>query len=352
MPVLPSLFDGMTEMDVTVALRHFNRIEVGDRQQLIAEGDVDPTLAIVQSGELEVFTGDTQLGYIRAGGMMGEMALFSDGMRTASVRSITPATLLLLDAAGFAKLRSFDSPVVLAIEEHALEQLTERLRTVSHRISELAEGTDAEHLRPSQGFFDRVASVFGSGGFVAPGRVDAVGVLRSSPLFREITDGDLAKVAKEFYPVGFRRGHFVITEGEVGNEMHIMASGLVEVVVAAKGEKVEPLAALEAGEAFGMCALVQDRHTRMASCIAKEKTVCLTMDKIKFAEVIHRADPVGSAMRIAMIRALVDQLAYANGQLAMLEMKKSGALGALLQAGAGVEAHGSYMSDRPDYLRD
>ncbi|MCB9675446.1 MAG: cyclic nucleotide-binding domain-containing protein [Alphaproteobacteria bacterium] len=351
MNTLPSIFDGMTEMDIKVALRHFNRIEVGDRQQLIAEGDVDPTLAVVESGELEVVTGDTRLGYVRSGGILGEMALFSDGMRTASVNSITPATLLLLDAEGFARLRSFNSPVVLNIEEHALKELTERLRTTSHRISELAEGTDAQHIRPSQGFFDRVSSAFGSGGFMVPGRVDATGVLKSSPLFRDIPEADLAALAKEFYPVGFRRGHFVITEGEPGNEMYVVASGLVDVVVAAKGDKVEPLAALEAGEAFGMCALVQDRHTRMASCIAKEKSVCLTMDKIKFAEVIHRADGVGSAMRVAMIRALIDQLAYANGQLAMLELKQQSGFGALLQAGAGVEAHGSYMN-KPQYLRD
>ncbi|MEZ4320233.1 MAG: cyclic nucleotide-binding domain-containing protein [Myxococcota bacterium] len=348
---LPSIFDGMSEMDIKVALRHFNRIEVGDRQQLIAEGDVDPTLAIVESGELEVVTGDTQLGYVRPGGMLGEMALFSDGMRTASVQTVTQVTLLLLDVDGFARLRSFNSPVVLAIEEHALRQLTERLRHTSHRISELAEGTDAEHLRPSQGFFDRVSSAFGSGGFMVPGRVDAAGVLASSPLFRGIPESDLASLAKEFYPVGFRRGHLVITEGEPGNEMYVVASGLIDVVVAAKREKVEPLASLEAGEAFGMCALVQDRHTRMASCIAREKSVCLTMDRIKFAEVVHRGDGVGSALRVAMIRALIDQLAYANGQLAMLEMKKQGGFGALLQAGAGVEAHGSYMN-KPEYLRD
>jgi CRP-like cAMP-binding protein len=351
MSTLPSIFDGLSEMDVTVAMRHFNRITVGDYEELIAEGDVDPTLAIVESGELEVVTGDTRLGYVRAGGMVGEMALFTNGMRTASVRSVTKTTLLLLDAEGFARLKSFDSPVVLAIEEHALSQLSERLRKVSVRISELAEGTVAEHIRPAQGFFDRVASVFGSGGMVSPGRVDAPAVLRSSPLFAGTPDAVLADVAGEFYPVGFRRGHFVITEGDPGNEMYIVASGLIEVVVDAKREKVEPLAALEAGEAFGMCALVQDRHTRMASCIAREKSVCLTMDKIKFAEVIHRADPVGSAMRVAMIRALVDQLAYANGQLAMLEMKTQGGFGNLLQAGAGVEAHGRYM-EQPEPRRD
>ena len=126
--------------------------------------------------------------------------------------------------------------------------------------------------------------------------------------------------------------------------------GVVEVVVAAKGDKVEPLATLEAGEAFGMCALVQDRHTRMASCITRVRTTCLSMDRIQFAAVIHRADRVGSALRVALIRALIDQLAYANGQLAMLEMQIE--MGALIRAGAGVEAHGSYLqAEKPDYLR-
>jgi CRP-like cAMP-binding protein len=338
-------------MEVTVALRHFQRIEVGAGQQLIAEGDVDPSLAVVEAGELEVLTGDTRLAYVRTGEMIGEMALFSNGIRTATVRSVTPTTLLLLDVEGFTRLHSFFHPIVTVIEEQALRTLTERLRAVSKRISDLAVGTEAEHVTPPKGFFDRVASAFGAGGFIVPGRVDAVGVLRSSPLFKGFSDEVLAEVAKEFSPVGFGRGHFVITEGENGNEMYIVASGLIEVVVAAKGDKVEPLAGLEAGEAFGMCALVQERHTRMASCIAREKSVCLSMDRIRFAEVIHRADLVGSAMRVAMIRALVDQLAYANGQLALLEMKKSGGFGALLKAGAGVEAHGSYLQDQPDYLR-
>ncbi len=347
---LPALFRGLSEKDIDVAMRYFQRVEVGADEQLIAEGDVDPSLAIVVSGELEVCTGDTRLGYVRQGGIVGEMALFSNGIRTASVRSVTPSTLLLLDVEGFARLRSFYHPVVIAIEEAALQALTERLRRVSGRISDLAEGTEAEHVKPPQGFFDRVANIFGSGGTTHPGRVDAVKVLRQSPLFAGFADEVLALVAEQFDAVGFRRGHFVITEGEIGNEMYIVADGLIEVVVAARGDKVEPLAALEPGEAFGMCALLQERHRRMASCITREPSVCLSMGKIRFAEVIHRADEVGSAMRVAMIRAIIDQLAYANGQLALLEIQQG--VGALLKAGAGVEAHGRYLSDdRPDYLR-
>ena len=348
---LPSIFDGMSEMDINVALRHFSQTEVGAHQLLISEGDVDPTLAVVVSGELVVTTGDTKLGYVRPGEMIGEMALFSEGIRTASVASVTQSTLLLLDATGFAALRSFFSPVVIAIEEMALASLTERLRKVSTRIADLAEGTEAEHITPPQGFFDRVATAFGSGGFMTPGRVDAVGVLKSSPLFVGAQEDDLVALAREFYPVGVRRGHFMITQGEIGNEMYIVASGLVDVVVAARGDKVEPLANLEPGEAFGMCALVQQEHTRMASCIAREKSVCLSMDKIKFAEVIHRLDGAGSLLRIAMIRALIDQLAYANGQLALLEMKQAG-YGAVAQAGAGMEAHGRYLKNTPEYLRN
>lgn len=345
------IFDGMTEMDVEVALRHFQRVEVGARQQLIAEGDIDPTLAIVESGELVVMTGDTRLGYVRDNECVGEMALFTNGMRTASVTSITPTKLLLLDVDGYLRLRSFGSPVVVAIEELALQHLTERLRTISARIAQLAEGTDAEHVTPPKGFFDQITSAFGSGGYMVPGGIDRVGVLRSSPLFVGIPDEDLATLAKEFYPQGFRRGHFVITEGSPGDEMYIVASGLIEVIVAAKGDKVEPLASLEAGEAFGMCALVQDKHTRMASCVAREKSVCLCMDRIKFAEVVHRFDGSGSALRVAMIRALTDQLAYANGQLAMLEMQAS--MQALMRAGAGMEAHGRYLGNQtPEYLRD
>ena len=57
--------------------------------------------------------------------------------------------------------------------------------------------------------------------------------------------------------------------------------------------------------------------------------------------------------RVAMIRSLGDQLAFANAQLMQLDMAQRDHT-ALLRAGAGVEAYGAHLredDDRPDYLK-
>jgi CRP-like cAMP-binding protein len=279
--------------------------------------------------------------------------LFSGGIRSASVTSRSLCKLLVLDWDNYDYLRRSKHPIAFAIEESALEVLSDRLRAVGDRIAALAKGTPVEHVTPSRGFFDRVASAFGSGGVMAPGAIDGAAVLGKSPLFAGTRAEHLAEVASHFAPMGARRGHFLCVEGETGNDMYVIATGSVDVLVSTGEDRVENVATLDPGEAFGMCALVQPAQPRMASCVAREKVTALTMGKIKWAEVATRGDMVGSALRVAMIRALCDQLAFANAQLAMLD-HQSADLTRLARAGAAVEAHGQYLAtdeDLPDYLK-
>lgn len=349
---LPPIFKGLATPDVATALQRFQTLEVEAGVRVIEEGDEDPTLCVVHTGELVVKTGETRLGKASAGDLLGEMALFAGGMRSASVETLTPCKLLVLDWENYDYLRRAKHPIAFAIEDGALETLTDRLRKVGERISRMAEGTPVQHVRPPQGFFGRVSSMLGSGG-VFPARVDGPAVLAKSPLFAGARPEVLAEVAATFTPVGASKGHFLCTEGEQGDEMYLIATGLVDVLVATHGDKVEVVATLEPGEAFGMCTLVQPGQPRMASCVVKDRMTALSMDKLKWAETATRGDLVGSVLRVAMIRALADQLAYANAQLARLAHERTN-LAALMKAGAGVEAHGRFLAedeDVPDYLK-
>lgn len=354
---LPSIFQGVSDTDVQSALQRFQTLDVEPDANIIEEGDEDPTLCVVHSGELRVSTGDTVLGKAKSGDLIGEMALFAGGIRSATVQTVTPCRLMVLDQPNFEYLRRAGNPVAFNIEVHALEQLTERLRKAGERIGKLAKGTPAEAIAPEPSFFARVASAFGSGGLMSPGRVDGAAVLAKSPLFRGTQPEVLAEAAARFVPVAARRGHFFCTEGEPGEEMYIIADGLVDVVVATGPDRAEHVASLDAGAAFGMCSLVQSDQPRMASCVAKERTVVLTMDKLAWVGSISGGDAVASALRVAMVRALGDQLAYANAELAMHEAQaRRGALGHLIRAGAGMEAHGGRVlasdeEELPAYLR-
>ncbi len=349
----PPIFEQLTPMDRDVAFQRLQAISVPAGECIIEEGDTDPSLVIVMRGDLDILTGDTKLGRAGAGDLVGEMALFMDGMRNASVVTRADCQLLLLDRPNYEWLRHVEHPLAFSVELHALTMLSDRLRATGDRIAALAEGTDIAHVAPPAGFFDRVASALGSGGLMYPGKIDGKAVLGSMDLFQGVEPKVLEEVASHFVPMGARRGHFLCTEGETGNDMFVLATGSVDVLVATQGDKAEHVAELGPGSAVGMCSLMQDHHPRMASVVVKEKVTGLTMDRIQWAAQSNRYDKVGSALRVAMIRALGKQLAFANAELALHDMQAKSRQ-ALMRAGAGMEAYNGALlggEDVPSYLQ-
>lgn len=349
---LPSLFHGLSPSDLASALQRFKTFDVETGVRIIEEGDQDPTLVVVHTGELVISTGGVVLGKARSGDLIGEMAVFAGGPRSATVETLTPCKLLALDWESYDYLRRAKHPVAFALEDYALVQLTERLRVVRERIATTARGTSLERVTPPRSFLQKVADVVGAGGTFDPGPIDGAAVLAQIPLFAGASPAVLAEVGALFVPFGARTGHFLFTEGDPGDDMYIVASGTVDVLVATSGDRVQPVATLGAGEAFGFCSLLLPGLNRMASCVVREKLTALTMDKLLWAGTANRGDVVGSVLRVAMIRALADQLAYANTHLTQLEEKK-GDLGLLVQARVAVEAHGRYLGEQdvPEYLR-
>ncbi len=349
----PPIFEQLTSRDRDVAFQRLQSVAVSAGTRIIEEGETDPSLVIVMRGELDIVTGDTKLGKAGAGDIVGEMALFMQGMRSASVVARADCQLLLLDRPNYEWLRHVGHPLAFSVELHALTMLADRLRHTGDRIATLAEGTDIAHVVPPAGFFDRVASALGSGGSMYPGKLDGKAILGAMALFAGVEPVVLEEVAGHFVPMGARRGHFLCTEGETGNDMYVLASGSVDVLVATHGDKAEHVAELGPGAALGMCSLMQDHHPRMASVVVKEKVTGLTMDRITWAEQSNRYDKVGSALRVAMVRALGKQLAFANGELALHDMQAKSRT-ALMRAGAGMEAFGGALGDEddvPSYLQ-
>jgi tRNA A-37 threonylcarbamoyl transferase component Bud32 len=94
-----------TAMELHAALEQFlytgdwfSRRRVGNGELIVREGERGDRAYIVESGECEAFRatehGEVPLRRIGPGEVIGELALFSSGKRTASIRAITPMTLL------------------------------------------------------------------------------------------------------------------------------------------------------------------------------------------------------------------------------------------------------------------
>jgi len=339
------LFEGVDRSHVDWALQFFRLADVEYGMRLIEEGETDPTLLCVMEGSLEIKTGEIHLGMALPGDIVGEMALFGEGQRMASVEATSDARLLLLDHNGYDQLRSVGSPVALAVENFALEQLMERLSDTSDAIANLAEGTPAAVVLPQKGFFASVRTLFGVGGPRVVQHVDPASVLRRTPFFKDASEEALAEIGNRLAAQSWSSGSFLCTEGTIGQEMYLLANGAVEVVISTGGDHVERLASLEPGDAFGMIALL-DSRPRMASVVSKEPVTVLALGLMDWQDLVGANTPGGSAMRVAMIRCVADQLALANAQLAQLELTRQieEHLPVLLLAEAHMEAHGRQLT--------
>ena len=163
-----------------------------------------------------------------------------------------------------------------------------------------------------------VAGLFGGGGRRSTDSLNHEAILANAPFFHK-AGGGLAELASAMQGVEFSPGEFVCREGEQGDEMFIVAEGMLDVVINTGADRVEPLATLEPGDAFGMVALLSDSQ-RSASCVARNDVACLVLDKKAWDEHIDARTAAGSALRGALIRCLSDQLAYANARLSQLDL--------------------------------
>jgi CRP-like cAMP-binding protein len=333
----PDLFHDLNDIDRATARRRFRAHRMGAGDVLTRAGDVGRGLAIVEEGELIVEVDGTTVGTVGVGGMLGEMGLFADGRRMATVRAAAPTVLSLLTREGYEELRDTVHPICHNIEAITLASQVERLRATGARVASLRLGVPAA-VRPSTGFFAAVARLFGSGA-VTPTTGDPFATLRSSRLFSGAPAPALEPIAAAFGTLSARSGAFLCTEGERGDRMYVLESGRIEVIVSTDGAPVT-VATLEPGAAFGMVSLAEG-GPRMASCVVRDDAVVHVLGQDGWDALVHEPHMVGSTFRRAVIRAFSDQLDYSNAQLAAYENRTSAETAAarLRNAHHGLESH-------------
>ncbi|HZL19404.1 MAG TPA: cyclic nucleotide-binding domain-containing protein [Polyangia bacterium] len=100
-------FDHQQQMDL---IRRFEGIDVAAGTVIIRENEVGQGLFLILLGEVEVLRTDDiegrqgRVACLQAGDVFGEMALLAEGPTTATVRAITPTTILFLGRDYFRRL--------------------------------------------------------------------------------------------------------------------------------------------------------------------------------------------------------------------------------------------------------
>ncbi|SPM36873.1 transmembrane transport protein [Mycobacterium rhizamassiliense] len=148
---------------------------------LFHEGDVADSLYVVRNGRLQVLQGDVVLRELGRGEVIGELALLTGGLRSASIKAVRDSTLVRLTKAQFDRIA--DARVLGAL----VQELATRLHqlpppTTSHSMSShvvvSVVGVDAAAPVPkvANGLLSMLCSYVRA---VDPGRVDRDGLDRA-----------------------------------------------------------------------------------------------------------------------------------------------------------------------------
>ena len=284
---------------------------------IVVEGEEDDSMVFILEGTLEVYVGKapeiTVLQQLRRGESVGELSLLGlSQRRTASVRTVEPCGLLVLDRSAFEKLRAAGHPVVDRIEDGVLHTLAERIRDTDLRIGQLAEGTQLEQTEP-EGLWARLStSLTGPGPSGRP--PPAVELLKKSAHFSSLEPNLMARLGKALEPVGVARGERVLEEGSMKGDAWIIGTGKIGVYRATRSELHEKVGTLGPGTLFGHLSII-DNHMRTATCVAEEASWLYRLPRNLARAVIENEQAEARALRQCFIHALAQQLQSANSRL-------------------------------------
>ena len=135
--------------------------------------------------------------------------------------------------------------------------------------------------------------------------IERVIFLRQVPLFADLAPADLERIAEIAEERGYADGETIAAEGELGDELHIVAEGVVRVVQDRDGSDHE-LARRTAGDAVGEMSLIT--HTpRMASLVASGPVRTIRIGRQEFESILRERPDVA----LAVMRVLAQRLSEA-----------------------------------------
>lgn len=137
-------------------------------------------------------------------------------------------------------------------------------------------------------------------------------------MFGPLEPSDLEDLASAALQRTYTRGQYLCTQGDTGDQLFVIAEGLVKVVFATEQGEEMVLATLRPPEVFGELAVL-DRALRSASVLAVEPTLVLTLSRPRLLEAMRRSPPLVDAI-LATLGRLVRRLTDQAGDLAFLDL--------------------------------
>ncbi len=238
------------------------RIQIPAGTILMHQGSYGDRAWLIESGEMEALLEQPdgsmkRLGTVKAGSVVGEMALIDNGTRSATVRTITSVS--------------------------AVELTRETFQSLLRKCPPLAA-----YLLQSL-----IAAIRRNYGLPQPERLEGSSDIRSSASFQTLVERRM-----------FRAGHVFFRQDEEGLAAFLIQSGQVS-IRRVDGYEDKELALLGPGRIFGEIALLTDRP-RAATATAVDATVCEIIRKEGFVQALGAMPPILRSLTRIYIKQLAN----------------------------------------------
>lgn len=118
------LFAGCDDRQLADITRHSSEVQAAAGAVLCRQGALGREAFVVVDGTLAVEVDGVEVAWVGPGDLCGEMALLEDGRRTATVRAVTPARLVVLDVKEFHHIVE----AIPTVGRRVMAELARRLR--------------------------------------------------------------------------------------------------------------------------------------------------------------------------------------------------------------------------------
>ncbi len=127
--------------------------------------------------------------------------------------------------------------------------------------------------------------------------------LESSPLFENISPGELDQLVDKLSQYVVPHGQVLFEEGEQGTSCFMIVRGSVEVTIR-DGDGIRRIAVLGPGRIFGEMSLLEGAP-RSATCQAQEDSILLEIGADVFMSLVESGSPLGGRILEAVVRNLL-----------------------------------------------
>ena len=130
-------------------------------------------------------------------------------------------------------------------------------------------------------------------------------MLRAIPLFKDLSDKDLALINDLAIDKHVTKGNVVLTEGEVGDSLYAIISGRVKVFIGDEDGREIILKILGPGDFFGEMSMI-DKQPRSASVSTLENSTFKVLSHTAFETAVEKAPRIATLVMQALAKRLRD----------------------------------------------